>query len=59
MNINQSYVNNAFLIKSCPAVVQVLHLLLLKLTLTAHQTEVFCIRRLDIFHFRNVVICKL
>jgi hypothetical protein len=53
MNLNESCGTDAFLIKSCPAVVQALYLLPLKLTLRAYQTEMTCICRLNIFHFRN------
>jgi hypothetical protein len=52
MNLGESYGIDAFLIESCPAVVQALYFLSLKLTLSAYQTEMTCIRRLDIFHFR-------
>jgi hypothetical protein len=50
MNLNDSYGFDAFLTESCPAVVQALYLLPLKPTLSAHRTEMICIRRLDIFH---------
>jgi hypothetical protein len=38
MSVNQSCGTDAFLIESCPDVVQVLYLLSLKLTLSACQT---------------------
>jgi hypothetical protein len=39
MNLNQRCGTDAFLIKSCPAVVQALDILSLKLTLSACKTE--------------------
>jgi hypothetical protein len=45
-----SCVTNAFLTESCPAVALALYLLSLKLTLSAYQTVMTCIRRLGIFH---------
>jgi hypothetical protein len=53
MELFESCGIDVFLIKSSPAVVQALYLLSLKLTLSAYQTEMACIRRLDIFHFRK------
>jgi hypothetical protein len=52
INLNDSCCIDAFLIESCPAVVLALYLLSLKLTPTAYETELPCIRRLNIFHFR-------
>jgi hypothetical protein len=51
VNLNESCGIDAFLIESCPAVVQALNLLSLKLTSSAYQTEMTCTRRLDIFNF--------
>jgi hypothetical protein len=42
MNLNQSYGTDAFLIEFCPAVVQSVYLLSLKLILIAYQTEMAC-----------------
>jgi hypothetical protein len=53
MNLNDSCGTDVFLTESSPAVVQALYLLSLKLTLSAHRTEMTCIRRLDIFHCRK------
>jgi hypothetical protein len=39
VNVNQSCGIDAFLIKSCPPVVQALYLLSLKLTSSAYQTD--------------------
>jgi hypothetical protein len=48
---NQSCGPNAVLTESCPAAVQALCLLSLKLTSSVYQTR-WRVRRLDIFHFR-------
>jgi hypothetical protein len=50
MNLTESCGTNAFLTESCPAVALALYLLSLKLTLSAYQTAMTCIRRLGIFH---------
>jgi hypothetical protein len=42
MNANETCDIDAFLIKSCPAVVQALYLLSLKLELSAYKTEIAC-----------------
>jgi anaerobic C4-dicarboxylate transporter len=54
MNLNDSCVIDAFLIEPCLAEVQAMYLLPLKLTLSSCQTEMSCIRRIGIFHFRFV-----
>jgi hypothetical protein len=54
MNHNESCGTDDFLIKSCPAVVQALYLLSLKFSSSAHQTEMTCMLRLNIFHFKNI-----
>jgi hypothetical protein len=52
MNLNENCGVDAFVMDSYPAVVQALYLLSFKLTLSAYQTEIACIYRLDIFNFR-------
>jgi hypothetical protein len=52
MNLNDICGIDAFLIESCPAVVLALCLLPLKLTFSTYQAQMWCVRRLDIFHFR-------
>jgi hypothetical protein len=51
MNHNDTCGTDTFLIESCPAVVQALCLLSLKLTLSAYQTEKTCMRTLDLTYF--------
>jgi hypothetical protein len=53
MKFNDSCGTDAFRIESCPAAVQALCLLSLKLTLSACQTETPCVCRLEIFYFRK------
>jgi hypothetical protein len=53
MKLNECCVTGAFLTETCPMMIQCLYLLSLKLTLSAYQTEMFCIHKLDIFHFRK------
>jgi hypothetical protein len=42
MNLNVSCGYDTFLIGSCPAVLQALYLLALKLTLSAYYTQMMC-----------------
>jgi hypothetical protein len=49
-DLNDSRYVDAFLMESCPAVFQALYLLSVKVTLSAHQTEMACVHRLHIFH---------
>jgi hypothetical protein len=54
MILNQNCGIVSLLTESCPTVVQALYVLSLKLTLTARQTEMSCVRRLDMFHCRKM-----
>jgi hypothetical protein len=51
MNLNDSCGVDTFLTKSCQLTVQALHLLSLTLTLSARETEMACVRRLDMLLF--------
>lgn len=55
MNLNESSIIDAFLTESCPVVFQALSVLPLKLTVSACQTEMSCVRRLDIFNLKKYI----
>jgi hypothetical protein len=56
MNLKAICGIDAFLIESCPAVVQALYLMSLEFILSAYHTEMSCIHRLDVFHFRIILL---
>jgi hypothetical protein len=52
MNINQRCDIDAFLIEASPVAVMLLYLPSLKLTLSAYQAQMSCVRRHDLLCFR-------